>query len=162
VDETPFPGEQPEALVKRLSLIKATSVAQHNPGSLIIASDQVSVLDGIISGKPGNHRNAIEQLAKCSGKTVTFYTGLCLYDATDGNYQLDCELFYVHFRTLADRTIENYLNREKPYQCAGSFKSEGLGITLIDALEGRDPNTLIGLPLIRLTEMLALKGIPLP
>ena len=162
IDETPLPGEQPEALVQRLSLIKATSVAALNPDSLIIGSDQVSVLDGNINGKPGNHRTAIEQLAKCSGKTVTFYTGLCLYDSSTGNYQLDCELFNVHFRTLTDRIIENYLNREKPYQCAGSFKSEGLGITLINALEGRDPNALIGLPLIRLTEMLAFKGITLP
>ena len=162
VDETPLPGEQPEALVQRLALIKATAVAEHNPDSLIIASDQVSVLDEIISGKPGNHRKAIEQLTKCSGKTVTFYTGLCLYDTTARNYQLDCELFKVHFKTLTDRMIENYVNREKPYQCAGSFKSEGLGITLINALEGRDPNALIGLPLIRLTEMLALKGMALP
>lgn len=162
VDETPLPGESPLQLVQRLALKKAEAVALQHPDALIIASDQVSVLDGTINGKPGNYENAFLQLKRSSGKQVTFYTSLCLYDAPHKQYQLDVEPFHVHFRTLNDEQIARYLKKERPFNCAGSFKSEGSGIALFSRLEGRDPNTLIGLPLIRLVEMLEIAGIPLP
>ena len=162
IDETPQPGEQPEPLVRRLALAKAQAVAQQYPDALIITSDQVSVLDGNINGKPGNFDNAFAQLKKSSGNTVTFFTSLCLYDGHSGIYQLDVETFLVHFRQLTDQQITRYLQKETPFNCAGSFKSEGLGISLFTHLEGRDPNTLIGLPLIRLVEMLDAAGIQIP
>ncbi len=162
IDETPFPEEEPDALVRRLALAKAQAVAQQKPGTLIITSDQVSVLKGKINGKPGNFDNAFKQLKTSSGNTVTFITSLCLYDANTGNCQLDAETFNVHFRSLDDAQITRYLQKEAPFNCAGSFKSEGLGIALFNRLEGRDPNTLIGLPLIRLVEMFAQEGIQIP
>ncbi|HVL02715.1 MAG TPA: nucleoside triphosphate pyrophosphatase [Dongiaceae bacterium] len=162
IDETPLPAETPKDLVQRLALAKAEAVAKAHRNSLIIASDQVSVLDGKINGKPGNFENAFQQLKNSSGKQVTFFTSLCLYDATTARYQLDVELFQVHFRNLSDAQIERYLKKETPYNCAGSFKSEGFGIALFSRLAGRDPNTLIGLPLIRLVEMLETAGIQLP
>lgn len=162
IDETPLPEETPEQLVRRLALSKAKAVAAQKPGALIITSDQVSVLKGKINGKPGNFDNAFTQLKNSSGSIVTFFTSLCLYDALRGEYQLDVETFRVHFRELTDVQITRYLQKEAPFNCAGSFKSEGLGITLFTALEGRDPNTLIGLPLIRLADMFAAIGIELP
>lgn len=162
IDESPLPGEHPAQLVQRLALQKAEAVAKAYPDALIIASDQVSVLDGRINGKPGNYENAFRQLKSSSGKQVSFFTSLCLYDATTAKYQLDVEPFQVYFRELSDAQIERYLKKETPYNCAGGFKSEGFGITLFSRLEGRDPNTLIGLPLIRLVEMLAAAGIQLP
>lgn len=162
IDETPRTGESPSDLVQRLALQKAQAVARLRPDALIIASDQVSVLDNTINGKPGNYENAFAQLKRSSGNKVTFYTSLCLYDATTTRYQLDVEPFVVHFRQLEDDQIERYLKKESPFNCAGSFKSEGLGITLFTRLEGRDPNTLIGLPLINLVEMLDVAGIRLP
>ena len=162
IDETPFTGETPEQLVLRLALQKAEAVARQYPEALIITSDQVSVLNGSINGKPGNYDNAFRQLRQSSGNTVTFYTSLCLYDATRNEYQRDLEPFHVHFRQLTDQQIDRYLRKEAPFNCAGSFKSEGLGIALFRELQGRDPNTLIGLPLIRLVEMFATIGIEFP
>lgn len=159
VDESHLEGETPEQLVARLSLSKARAVAERHPDALIIGSDQVAVLDGRILGKPGNHDNAVRQLCDASGKTVTFLTGLCLYNAATGKAQTSVEPFSVSFRELRTDEIENYLKKEQPYNCAGSFKSEALGITLFERLSGDDPNTLIGLPLIRLVAMLAEEGI---
>lgn len=161
IDETAEPGENPESLVRRLAKQKALAVSTDYPQALIIGSDQVAMLDNHILGKPGSHTRAVEQLAMASGKKVTFYTGLCLLNSVTGNCQLHCEPFHVYFRPLDADTIENYLRREQPYNCAGSFKSEGLGIILFEKLEGDDPNTLIGLPLIRLVSMLMNEGIDL-
>lgn len=160
VDERPLPGETPEALVRRLAEAKARAVAVRHPGALVIGSDQVAVLDGEILGKPGDHARAVQQLRAASGKTVLFLTGLCLCDGRDGSTQVDVVQFQVVFRALEAQQIENYLRRERPYNCAGSFKSEGLGISLFRHLQGDDPNALIGLPLIRLVDMLAVAGVP--
>ena len=162
IDETPLDGESPQDYVRRLSLEKARAVAPRHPDSLIIASDQCSILNGVIRGKPGNHENAHQQLSESSGKRVSFLTGLCLYDSKDNSYQLDLVPFHVDFRELNNDEIESYLNAEQPYFCAGSFKSEGLGITLFKRMQGDDPSALIGLPLIRLSEMLRHKGFKLP
>jgi len=163
VDESRLADEPAEALVQRLALAKAQAVAQRHPGSLVIGSDQVAVLeDGSILGKPGSAERAAEQLLQASGSSVTFLTGLCLYNAANGSHQLCCEPFQVHFRELSRAAIESYIKKEQPFNCAGSFKSEGLGITLFRRLQGDDPNALIGLPLIRLTDMLAAEGIALP
>lgn len=162
IDETPLQGESPEEYVKRLSLEKAKVVAMRHPDALIIASDQCSILSGAIRGKPGNHENAVQQLTESSGQRVSFLTGLCLYDSSDNSYQLDLVPFHVDFRELSHKEIESYLKAEEPYFCAGSFKSEGLGVTLFKRLQGDDPTSLIGLPLIRLSEMLREKEILLP
>lgn len=154
VDETAQPGETAEALVGRLARAKAAAVATRHTHGLIIGSDQLASLDGRILGKPGTHDKAIEQLQLASGRCVTFHTGLCLHNAATGRVQIDVVPFKVHFRTLTQAQIETYLKREQPYNSAGSFKSEGLGIVLFERLEGEDPNTLIGLPLIRLVSML--------
>lgn len=155
VDESPLPGEAPEALVKRLSYDKAKAVAAHYPQAVIIGSDQVATLKGNIIGKPGNHENAKAQLQTASGKTVTFLTGLTVLNTTNGNAQTTIDHFEVTFRMLSDDQIETYLSKEKPYNCAGSFKSEGLGIALFTEMKGKDPTSLIGLPLIELTSLLA-------
>ena len=162
IDETPQDGETPEDYVLRLSLEKAKAVAERHPESLIIASDQCSVLNGVIRGKPGNHENAVKQLSESSGQCVSFLTGLCLYDSRDATYQLDLVPYFVDFRVLNAREIESYLRAEEPYFCAGSFKSEGLGVSLFKSMRGDDPTALIGLPLIRLSEMLREKGVLLP
>ena len=154
VDETPRPEESARQLVTRLAQAKAQSLASRYPNHLIIGSDQVCVLDGEITGKPHTEENARRQLRKASGSIVTFYTGLALYNSASGHLQTECEPFDVHFRHLSDKEIEGYVRKENPLQCAGSFKSEGLGITLFERLEGRDPNTLVGLPLIALCQML--------
>lgn len=159
IDETPRFGEDPVSLVQRLALEKARAVIQHHPEALIIGSDQVACVEGQILGKPGSRDNAIRQLLRASGRKVSFYTGLCLLDAPTSSSNTLCEPFHVHFRKLSQQQIENYLDREQPYNCAGSFKSEGLGIALFERLEGEDPNALIGLPLIRLVEMLEKQGI---
>ena len=159
MDETRLPDETPEQLVRRLSLAKAAAVAVQRPDALIIGSDQVAVIDGEVLGKPGTHDQAVEQLRRASGRRVTFLTGLCLLNADTGRAQEDVVPFGVVFRELADKQIEHYLQREQPYNCAGSFKSEGLGIALFERLEGEDPNTLIGLPLIRLVRMLEKEGV---
>lgn len=158
VDETSHPGESARQLVVRLAQAKAQALAARYPQHLIIGSDQVCVLDGEITGKPHSEANARLQLRKASGTIVTFYTGLALYNSANGQLQTECEPFDVHFRHLSDREIETYVRKENPLQCAGSFKSEGLGITLFERLEGRDPNTLVGLPLIALCQMLRREG----
>jgi len=159
IDETALNGESPAELVARLSLQKASEIAKSRPDALIIGSDQVAVLDGQILGKPGNHQRATEQLQAASGKRVSFLTGLCLLDSRDGSHQDLVVPFDVEFRQLSTEMIEAYLQREQPYNCAGSFKSEGLGIALFERLDGDDPTALIGLPLIRLTWMLEKVGV---
>ncbi|MBK1723796.1 Maf family protein [Thiocystis violacea] len=159
VDERRRPNEPAQVLVLRLAEAKARAVAQTHPHALIIGSDQVACLDDAILGKPGNRETAIEQLERASGRTVVFQTGLCLLDARSGQAQTLVEPFRVHFRTLSEAQIHGYVDREQPYDCAGSFKSEGLGIALFERLEGDDPNALIGLPLIRLIALLEAAGI---
>ncbi len=159
IDESPLENETPEALVARLAGEKAQAVAADFPDHLIIGSDQVAVCDGTILGKPGNFENAVKQLTSFSGKTVTFLTSLCLLNSKTGKEQIIVEPFYVNFRQLTISEISNYLKAETPYNCAGSFKSEGLGICLFESLKGDDPNTLIGLPLIRLHELLKNEGV---
>ncbi len=154
IDETPRPGESPRHLVLRLAQEKAQSLAARYPDHLIIGSDQVCVLDGAIAGKPHTEENARQQLLKARGNVVTFYTGLALYNSATGHLQTECEPFDVHFRHLSEQEIDDYVRKERPLSCAGSFKSEGLGIALFERLEGRDPNTLVGLPLIALCQML--------
>lgn len=162
IDETRLENETPEDMVRRLSVEKAKKVAENHTNALIIGSDQCAVLDGEVMGKPGNHENAFKQLEKSSGKQVTFYTGLCLLDTETNQYQLDCIPFYVTFRDLSEAEINHYLYLDEPYNCAGSFKSEGLGITLFSKMQGDDSSSLIGLPLIGLCSMLRQHGISLP
>lgn len=157
-DETALAKESPQELVERLSIAKAKAVADISEKALVIGSDQVSVINGEIVGKPHTHENAVKQLQNASGKTVTFYTGLCLYNSDTKQYQSEVVPFNVVFRQLNDQQIESYLRKEEPYKCAGSFKSEALGIVLFDKLQGDDPNTLMGLPLIRLVRMLEHEG----
>ena len=159
VDEAVVDGETPEQLVKRLAESKARAVAKAHQDALIIGSDQVAVLDNKILGKPGNHEIAVRQLSNASGKKVLFLTGLCLLNAKTGKTQINVDKFSVEFRQLTSSQIENYLRREKPYDCAGSFKSEGLGISLFKRMEGDDPNALIGLSLISLINMLSAEGV---
>lgn len=154
IDETPHPGEAPRHLVLRLAQEKAQSLAERYPAHLIIGSDQICVLDGEITGKPHTEENARRQLMKARGNIVTFYTAVALYNSESGHLQTECEPFDVHFRHLSEQEIVNYVRKERPLNCAGSFKSEGLGISLFERLEGRDPNTLVGLPLIALCQML--------
>lgn len=161
VDETPLPGENAEALVKRLALAKAQAVASTLATGLVIGSDQVAVFNNAIIGKPHTFNKACEQLRLFSGQKVTFLTGLAVINITSGQQQLVVEPFTVHFRSLSDAEITAYVQKEQPLDCAGSFKSEGLGISLFSRLEGDDPNSLIGLPLIRLNQMLIKEGINL-
>lgn len=159
IDESPLMGESPAQLVLRLAENKARKVAETNLSALVIGSDQVAVLDGEILGKPGTAENAVKQLLAASGKTVTFLTGLALYNAANQQMQSIVEPFEVNFRSLSETQIRRYVDLEQPLDCAGSFKSEGLGISLFSELRGSDPNSLIGLPLIRLTDMLAAQGV---
>lgn len=158
-DETPLPDETPEPLSLRLSEAKARAVANLYPDALIIGSDQVATVDGKIFGKPGNHQNAVKQLRELSGKTVNFFTGLCLLNAKTGKADVRGIPTLVTFRQLTDSEIENYLLREPAYNCAGSAKSEGLGIALLSSMRGDDPNALVGLPLIALCDMLRQQGM---
>lgn len=162
IDESPLADETPEQLVRRLAEAKARAVASKHPTALIIASDQVAVLDGKILGKPGDHATATHQLSAASGQVVTFLTSLALFNAVEQRLQIEVIPFKVYFRELNMEEIERYLAKEQPYNCAGSFKSEGLGISLFDKLEGDDPNTLIGLPLIRLISMFRNENINIP
>jgi len=162
IDETPLQDETPKTMVKRLTLGKAKKVEQDWPEHFIISSDQCAVFNGEIIGKPDGHDEAVSQLQQFSGNRVEFLTGLCLLNTATGDWQLDVLPFYVHFRNLSSEQIENYLRLDQPYNCAGSFKSEGLGISLFSRLEGDDPNTLIGLPLIRLTDFFINEGVELP
>lgn len=162
IDERPLANETPEVLVQRLAVAKARALRAQFLQHLIIGSDQVAVLDGQILGKPSTAAAAIAQLTAASGRSVTFYTGLCLLDSASGTIQVDCVPFTVHFRTLSPAQISRYIEREQPLDCAGSFKSEGLGISLFRATEGEDATSLIGLPLIRLCDMLSQAGIIIP
>jgi MAF protein len=158
VDETRRPDEPPQVLVLRLAEAKAAAVAERHPEAIIIGSDQVACIDDQVLGKPGDRARAIAQLELAAGRTVVFQTGLCVLNAITGRTQTLVEPFRVHFRPLLRRRIEAYVDREQPYDCAGSFKSEGLGIALFDRLEGDDPSALIGLPLIRLITLLESEG----
>ncbi len=159
IDESPYANESPETLVKRLAEAKARALMHSHPNHLIIGSDQVCAIEGKITGKPHSFEKAKQQLRLASGKVVTFYTGLSLLDSRTQQAATLCEPFDVVFRELSDEEISNYLEMEQPYDCAGSFKCEGLGISLFSQLNGRDPNTLIGLPLIALLELLRAKGV---
>ncbi len=152
-DESALPGESPEELALRLSEAKARAVVPLFPDALIIGSDQVAILDGQVYGKPGTHENAIKQLQTMRGRTVNFFTGLCLLDAKTGEAHVRGIPTLVTFRNLSDEEIENYLRREQPYNCAGAAKSEGLGIAIIARMQGDDPNALVGLPLIALCDL---------
>ncbi|MNF51950.1 MAF protein [Pseudomonas linyingensis] len=162
IDENPLPGESAERLVCRLAEQKSRALASRHHQHLIIGSDQVAALDGQILGKPHTFERAREQLRAASGASVTFYTGLCLHNSQSGHTQTACIPFTVHFRTLDDACIERYLRLEQPYDCAGSFKSEGLGISLFRSTAGEDATSLIGLPLIRLVDMLLAEGVQIP
>lgn len=162
IDETALEGELPEQLVRRLACEKAQALTMHYPNHLIIGSDQVAVLEHDILGKPHTFERAQEQLRACSGKSVTFLTGLALLDSRTGYVQVDCIPFTVHFRAINDQQIERYLQAEQPFDCAGSFKAEGLGVSLFRSTEGADVTSLIGLPLIRLVEMLNRAGVEVP
>jgi len=159
IDETRRAGESAEAMVRRLAQEKARAVATQHPSAWVIGSDQCAVLDGQVLGKPGTHERAFAQLRAASGRSVVFHTGLCLMCIEQGFEQTVEVPFTVCFRNLDDAEIEHYLTREKPYDCAGSFKSEGLGIALFEALEGSDPTALIGLPLIALCKLLREAGL---
>lgn len=159
VDETRLVAESPPNMVQRLALRKAEALSEAHPEALIIGSDQCAVVEQTILGKPGDFDMARQQLARASGKRVSFHTGLCLLDAATDEAQTEVIPFHVHFRNLNDAQIEHYLRREQPYNCAGSFRSEGLGIALFRRMEGNDPTALIGLPLIRLIAMLETAGV---
>lgn len=159
IDETPLAGELPEQTALRLAQAKALKVADMHSDALIIGCDQVATLDGLQLGKPLNHENAVRQLTLMRGRSVIFHSALCLYNAANQHMQTDVVPYTVTFRDLTNAQIENYLRREQPYQCAGSAKSEGLGIAIIAAMQGDDPNALIGLPLIRLIDMLNNQGV---
>lgn len=162
VDETKSYREPVTELVRRLSRAKAEAVAARHPGALIIGSDQAAERDGEILGKPGDHATAVAQLSASAGKYLKFHTGLCLLDTRDGRRHEHVDVTRVLFRSLTAAEIERYLQVEKPYDCAGSFKSEGLGISLFEGIESDDPSALVGLPLIMLCRFLRECGIALP
>jgi septum formation protein len=161
-DESPLPGEAPATTALRLSGEKARSVAPRFPDALIIGSDQVADCDGEPVGKPGDHARAVEQLQRLSGHTVVFHTGVALLDAASGHCDVALVDVRSTFRTLTTEEIETYLRRERPYDCAGSVKSEALGIALFERIESDDPTALVGLPLIRLAAMLRAAGVRVP
>lgn len=162
IDESPLPHETAHALVQRLALSKARTLAEQYPQHIIIGSDQVAVLDGRIIGKPGHAEGATQQLNAASGRSLVFLTGLAVIDTRTDTEQVDLVPFTVHFRTLNPAQIQRYIALEQPFDCAGSFKSEGLGVSLFRATEGSDTTSLVGLPLIRLCDMLNACGIALP
>ena len=162
VDEAPLPGETPRALALRLALAKAHAVAAQHPDAAVIGSDQVADLHGQPLGKPGTHERASAQLQRMSGETVIFQTAVAVVCAATGFEQVDLAPVEVRFRTLTGDEIERYLHAEQPYDCAGSAKSEGLGISLLDAILSDDPTALVGLPLIRTCRMLRAAGLTLP
>jgi MAF protein len=161
IDESRLPHEPPLDMVRRLSEAKARACRTAR-NALVIGSDQVATVGEDVLGKPGTHERAAAQLRHLSGRSVTFLTGLCLLNTATGEAQVEVIPFLVHFRTLDEEQIERYLRHDQPYNCAGSFKSEGLGITLFERMEGDDPTALVGLPLIRLTDMLTKAGVSLP
>lgn len=162
VDETPQPNETPAALAQRLALAKAQAVAAQRPEAIVIGSDQVADLHGQPLGKPGTHERAVAQLRQMSGQTVLFQTAVAVVCAATGLAACELAVVRVAFRDLTDAEIERYLRAEQPYDCAGSAKSEGLGITLLDHIDNDDPTALIGLPLIRTARLLRLAGLQLP
>jgi len=159
VNESAHPGELPADLALRLGAAKARAVAPDNPASLIIGSDQIALLDDEILGKPGSHAKALAQLRKVSGRAVIFLTAVCLYDSEKDRLSRRLVQYSVKFRELEEATIEAYLRRDRPYDCAGSAKAESLGIALIEKMQGDDPNALIGLPLIALVDLLHEHGV---
>jgi septum formation protein len=159
-DERALSGESPQDTALRLAALKAQAVRAAHRDALIIGSDQVATSAGRVLDKPGNHANAVRQLKSLSGKSADFHTAVALLDAANGSVQTAVVPCRVHFRTLDDARIQLYLDKEKPYDCAGSAKAEGLGIALIARIETEDPTSLIGLPLIALTEMLERAGMP--
>ncbi len=159
IDETPLLGEKPQDTALRLAQLKAKRVAETESNALIIGCDQVATLNDVQIGKPMTHENAVKQLQMMRGHVVIFHSALCLYNAQTGHMQAEVVPYEVKFRQLSDDEIERYLNIEKPYHCAGSAKSEGLGIALMDYMRGDDPNALVGLPLIRLAHMLRNQGV---
>lgn len=161
-DESALPGEAPAATARRLAEAKARAVARRHPDALIIGSDQVAAHGDQRFGKPGSRENAIAQLRLMRGKEVVFHTGLCLLDSATGRTHVCCVDTHVGFRQLSDAEIESYLDKEDALNCAGSAKSEGMGISLLSYLRGDDPNALVGLPLIALCEMLRAEGVALP
>lgn len=161
LDETPAPGETPVQTATRLAEAKARVAGARFPEALIIGSDQVATLDGMQLGKPHTHENATRQLRMMRGRSVVFNTALCLYNSQSDAVQNRLVPFTVTFRDLSDAQIEHYLSKEQPYNCAGSAKSEGLGIALIARMEGDDPNALIGLPMIALIDMLQNENFPI-
>jgi len=162
VDETPAPGESPQLLASRLALAKARDVARRHPQAVVIGSDQVADLDGEPLGKPGTHERATDQLRRMSGRTVIFQTALAVVCEDSGFEQVDLAPVRVVFRTLLDDEIERYLRIEQPYDCAGSAKSEGLGIALLERIDNDDPTALVGLPLIRTCKMIRAAGVVVP
>jgi septum formation protein len=161
VDETPQPGESPLDLALRLALAKARAVAARFPDAVVIGSDQVADLDGVALGKPGTHERAVDQLRRMRGQSVVFQTAVAVVCQDSGFAQVDVAPVRVRFRELGDDEIESYLRAEQPYDCAGSAKSEGLGIALLDAIDNDDPTALVGLPLIRTCRMLRAAGVKL-
>lgn len=162
IDETQLNTESVEGMVKRLSLLKAEKIAQENNHKIIIASDQSASFNGLSIGKPHNYKNAVKQLNSFSGQTVIFYTGLVVIDQNSNKVYQALEKTEVSFRNLTETDIHNYLTIETPYECAGSFKSEGLGICLFKSIKTEDPNALIGLPLIKLTSIFKEMGVQVP
>lgn len=162
VDESPQSGESAESLAQRLAREKAEIIAQDQTRGLIIGSDQVACQNGLKIGKPLTREAAIAQLKGASNSSVEFYTALCVIDAGNGITRSALDLCRVHFRLLSEQEIERYVDRDQPWDCAGSFRSEGLGITLFTHIEGGDPNALVGLPLIRLTQILLEFGVKIP
>ena len=162
LDESPLPEETPWATAERLAVEKAHAVASQFDSALIIGSDQVAYMDGARFGKPGTVERAIAQLKSMSGRSVIFHTALAVLNTRTSHVQVDAVPTEVRFRTLSDEEIVRYVDKERPLDCAGSAKSEGLGITLLDALRGDDPNALVGLPLIALARMLRNEGVALP
>jgi MAF protein len=162
IDETRLPGEEADTLVRRLAKEKAYALSATHPRHLIIGSDQVAILGQQILGKPHTFERARAQLLAASGNSVTFLTGLALLNSENGNCQVDCIPFTVHFRQLSEAQVMRYLHTEQPFDCAGSFKAEGLGISLFRSTEGTDATSLIGLPLIRLVDMLHEAGVDIP
>ena len=158
IDETPLENEDVESMVVRLAIAKTQAIAGNHTNALVIGSDQSAILNGVKLSKPGNFDNAFKQLTRASGQKITFQTGLCLLNTVTGNIQSACVPYTVVFKELSATMIEHYLHKEKPYNCAGSFKSEGLGVALFERFEGDDPNALIGLPLIQLVNFLDNEG----
>ena len=159
VDETALSGESPQQLVERLAIAKASKVAERYDTAFVIGADQVAMIDGQPVGKPHTAERAIEQLLQVSGKAITFYSGMCLIDTQNNHIQSCLEPYTIHFADFDRQMAATYVEKDNPLQCAGSFRSEGLGIVLTERYEGNDPNTIIGLPLIRLLKMFRACGV---